>query len=134
MTPIKSSIVLQQLELHVQLGWLPAERLTLQLILVDIHIDFTKPPDACLTDDLQDTYCYHTLYNTLQENIAPKTYRLIEHLGYDIYHFVKSVMTDDSKVNICVTKNLKALNLSGAACFWYGDGGISAENKPKGPI
>lgn len=63
---ISSCLTLNGLELHIYLGWPTAERLQLQTVKVDITIQFTTPPSACTTDNLQDTFCYDALVTLLK--------------------------------------------------------------------
>jgi len=116
-----SRIVLHKLELNVHLGWPEAERSIKQAILVDIYLDFAQPPNACLSDDLIDTFSYETLCQVIEKQISAKHFRLIESLGHAMYHLVKSTVSDHLSVNICVTKKPPIINLTGGVSFWYGD-------------
>lgn len=121
MTTIKTSITLQRFELSIHLGWPDAERLTKQWVWLDIALFFPKPPDACLTDNLDDTFSYETLCHLIQEKISEKPYRLIEHLGFEIYTLVKKTLPKDLRIEICVTKKPPIQHLTGGVSFRYGD-------------
>jgi dihydroneopterin aldolase len=114
-------IVLHKLEFLVFLGWGAIERSQPQTISVDIHIHFAKPPAACLTDDLADTFCYDTLNKTLKNHLSAKEFRLLEHLAYEIYSCVKAFITPENKINLCVTKHPDVFFKSGGVSFWFGD-------------
>jgi len=118
---IFSTLLIKQLELSVNLGWRSAERRQEQPVLVDIHIEFPKPPSACESDNLDDTICYAKLVNELREKIIVKHYRLVEHLGLDIYQITKTHLPLLSKVIVHVTKYPKLDGLTGGVCFSYGD-------------
>jgi FolB domain-containing protein len=113
-------ITLQQLELTAFLGWPDAERAEAQPISIDIQIEFEKPPAACTTDQLQDTYCYATLVGAIREKVAAKKYRLLEHLGYEIYQTIKQSVTA-AKIGVHVTKQPPIPNLTGGVAFYFGD-------------
>ncbi len=116
-------LTLHQLELHLSLGWTEAERLQKQIILVDITIDFDEPPKACISDALEDTNCYDTLINKIVETITPKSFQLIEHLGYEIYQFIKNSFVQSVLITITVTKKpvLSTLTTLADVSFSYGD-------------
>jgi FolB domain-containing protein len=116
-----SRIVLHKLELLVFLGCGPAERKRQQSITVDIHITFKKPPAACKTDHLNDTFCYDTLQQTIKNHIAKKEFHLIEHVAHEIYVCVKQFLYFKNTTTICVTKYPDAFFKSGGVSFWYGD-------------
>jgi len=119
----RAQLNLDQLELNLALGWSEAERAQKQIILVDIMINFAEPPKACITDQLEDTYCYDTLIKQLVETIAPKSFKLIEHLAREIYLLIKKFFTQPVAINIAITKkpNLSTdVTLKGAS-FSYGD-------------
>src|SRR5260221_303793 len=103
MNAIQTSIVLHQLELSVHLGWPESERLQKQYVMIDIELYFAEPPKACVSDELEDTFDYETLSNALTENIPLREYRLLEHLGHDIYQFVKTLAPKNTTVKIGIT-------------------------------
>ena len=119
----RAQLNLDQLELNLSLGWSEAERGQKQIILLDIMINFAEPPKACITDQLEDTYCYDTLIKQLVETIAPKSFKLIEHLAYEIYVFIKKFFSQAVSVNIIVTKKpiLSTDVILKGARFSYGD-------------
>jgi FolB domain-containing protein len=118
---IKSSIVLHQLELYIHLGWPESERLQKQAVMVDIHIHFPEPPKACMTDELDERTNYDSLSKKIIEHTMPKSFRLIEHLGFEIYQITKTFVPEKTLINICVTKHPPILHLKGGVQFWYGD-------------
>lgn len=121
MTSIDTSIILHKLELSVHLGWPEAERLKKQFILIDIELLFSEPPKACLSDDLEDTFSYEILCILIEKQIGQRQFRLIEHLGYEIYQLVKNALPENILVTIRVTKQPPIVNLTGGVSFSYGD-------------
>lgn len=121
MNLIKSSIVLHQLELYIHLGWPESERLQKQAVMADIHIHFTEPPEACITDELDERTNYDALTKKIIENITPKSFRLIEHLGFELYQLAKAFLPENTLTTICITKFPSIVNLKGGVQFRYGD-------------
>lgn len=121
MNAIKSSIVLQQLELSLHLGWPESERLHKQKIMIDIHIHFIQPPSACITDELDEKINYEVLSKKITDTITPRTFRLIEHLGFELYQLIKTFLPENTLTAVCITKHPPILNLKGGVHFWYGD-------------
>lgn len=112
-------LLIKQLELMVNLGWTQSEQMTKQTVLVDLEIIFPHPPQACQTDNLNDTLCYHSLIEKLQENIPPKSYKLIEYLGASIYSTAKKYLPPATKLRITITKYPIIPGLRGGVSFSY---------------
>ena len=121
MNAIKSSIVLQQLELHLSLGWPDHERSQTQSVMLDIYMDFLEPSRACITDELDEKTNYDTLNQKIIENMANRSFRLIEHLGYELYQLIKTFLPENTLVTVCIIKKPPIANLKGSVQFWYGD-------------
>jgi len=119
---MKTTLVIQQLEIGVSLGWGDEECSQKQTVWVDLHIDFKEPPKATETDTLHDTYCYHTLSLQIVENISERPFRLIEHLSFEIYKIAKAFFGEESFVKIGVTKKPDISYPNQGITFWYGDG------------
>lgn len=117
---IESSITIQGFELQVHLGWPPSERLQQQVVVLDIYVQFLNPPPACSSDHLDDTYCYEKLTTLIVAQLAGKHFRLIEHLGQQIYQIIKGLLHDTS-VKIRLTKRTAIPHLTGGVSFQYGD-------------
>ncbi len=118
---IQSGISLQGLSLSVFLGWPKKERLHKQKIMLDIYITFKNPPLACVSDELEDTYCYDTLVKQIKKDILPKKFRLLEHLGHQIYQVVKSAISAEAKISVKVFKKPKIPSLKQGVSFYYSD-------------
>lgn len=121
MTSIKSRLLIQGLELHVHLGWPESERTEQQAVFIDLDISFPNPPKACVSDELDDSVCYSALVQLIQDKMAAKSFRLVEHLSYDIYCLVKSQLPDKSRALVRLTKYPDIEKLTGGVCFVYGD-------------
>lgn len=116
-----ANLTLRSLELHVNLGWHDKELLQKQVVLLDAAIWFAKPPQACFTDDLNDTICYATLTQHIHTALATQKFRLLERLGYEIYQIIKSHLTNAEKVNVRVTKYPDIEGLRNGVTFDYRD-------------
>lgn len=116
-------ITLNGLTLSVHLGWPHNERKKEQLIVLDVFIDFTKPPLGCVTDQLTDTYCYAALISAIEKEIKERDFRLIEHLGYEIHRIITDYLPSDCNVWINLTKKPAIGNLTGGVTFSYGYSG-----------
>lgn len=118
---MKSGLFLHDLIMEVSLGWPEEERQQKQLIRVDLKIQFNTPPKACQSDHLDDTTCYESLVNELKHHLENKSFRLLEHLGHEIYQLCKHSLATDSRIWIQVRKNPPIPNLMGGVSFCYGD-------------
>ncbi|EKD72379.1 MAG: dihydroneopterin aldolase [uncultured bacterium] len=114
-------ITLNGLELSVNLGWPQGERIKQQMITADVTLFFAAPPTACVTDQLADTYCYDKLVASIKTNLATRHFRLLEHLGHEIYQLIKQQITSDVRVQVHLTKKPAILHLTGGVTFCYGD-------------
>ncbi|MEO8401636.1 MAG: dihydroneopterin aldolase [Gammaproteobacteria bacterium] len=117
----KSIIRLNQLELSVNLGWPQGERIKPQIVTADVIIHFTKPPAACVSDQLTDTHCYDMLIKTIKTEIAARNFRLLEHLGFEIHRIAKQAISAETRIQISITKKPAILNLTGGVTFFYED-------------
>jgi 7,8-dihydroneopterin aldolase/epimerase/oxygenase len=116
-----SSLSLRGLELKVFLGWPAEERAQLQTVSVDIEIEFATALQACVSDNLDDTFCYNELIQTLEKKIAAREFHLLEHLAFELYQAVKQTIQLDAKVGIHVKKMPAIPQLTGGAIFYFGD-------------
>ncbi len=121
MKPVTTRLQIRQLDLQLNLGWRSKERAKEQGILLDIDLDFPCAPTACETDHLDNTVCYDQLIQTIRQQLGDKHYRLVEHLGRDIYMIVKSQLPANTSAAIHITKFPKIAGLTGGVCFTYGD-------------
>lgn len=121
MTKPASALLIDDLELHVHLGWPNDEREERQLVHVDIDIWFAEPPKACISDHLDDTLCYSTLIDTIREKITNQHFHLIEHLTCEIYNIIKPLVANNSRVKVSIKKHPKIEGLAGHVRFSYWD-------------
>src|SRR6185312_9982306 len=108
-----AQIKINGLELQVNLGWPSGERKKLQIVKLDVAIDFPTPPLGCVTDELTDTYCYDALITVIKTYVAEQHFRLLEHLGKEIHQVIKENLPANFRVHIQLTKKPAILNLTG---------------------
>lgn len=118
---IKSRLLIRGVELCVFLGWPEEERVEGQVVLLDMEIILPTPPSACLTDELQDTFCYADIIAALHEKLQRRVFKLIEHLCYEIYQLVKPSLPVEAKLSVQLTKHPKIQGLTGGVSFSYED-------------
>jgi dihydroneopterin aldolase len=121
LTNKKSSIHLRGVELHLNLGWTAEERAQKQTLLIDVLLQFPNPPKACLSDELEETYCYGTLINAMVSQTQSREFRLVEYLGAEIYQIIKTTYPTVTHAVVSVHKNLAVVNLPGTVEFQFGD-------------
>lgn len=118
---LNSHLHLRGLELCVFLGWPENERLEKQVVLLDIEIKLAEPPKACVTDHLDDTFCYAELIAEIQDKVRTPVFHLIEHLCHEIYQLIKPRLPRQAQLSVRVTKYPKIPGLTGGVIFSYGD-------------
>lgn len=80
-----ASLELTHYETQVHLGWTDEERAQTQKIALDITVHYSKLPQACISDKLDDTQCYAQLITWAEEICQSRPFKLIEHLAYDLH-------------------------------------------------
>lgn len=118
---INSRLLIRGVELCVFLGWPEEERIDEQVVLLDMEIQLATPPSACVTDELQDTFCYADIITEVHKQIGTRVFKLIEHLCYEIYQLVKPRLPADAKLSVHITKHPKIQGLTGGVRFSYED-------------
>jgi FolB domain-containing protein len=111
------SLTINQLELSVFLGWPQDERLQTQIVSVDIHLNLSEPPTACITDNLSDTFCYSWLTDQIKEAVSHKPFRLIEHLAHYIHQIASQRLQTASMISVVITKKPQIDGLQGGVSF-----------------
>ena len=116
-----SSITLEGLDLSLHLGWPTDERAEKQTVRLDVHLSFPEPPKGCITDHLDDAYCYDKIITQIRQAVLPRQFRLIEHLGHAIYEVIQQALPPEIKISLRVKKQTAIPDLKGGAMFYYGD-------------
>jgi len=75
-----TTLIIPTIILYPYLGVPEAERSCPQPVHVGISLEFLEELSGCHSDKIEETFCYHTLRDTLVDNLKLKQYSLIEHL------------------------------------------------------
>jgi FolB domain-containing protein len=75
-----TKLMIPLLVLHPYLGVPDAERSQPQPVHVGISLEFLEDLTGCYSDNIEDTFCYHSLRDTLVEKLRQHHFHLIEHL------------------------------------------------------
>jgi FolB domain-containing protein len=131
-TAASSSLTLNGLRLLVFIGVHPEEMQKKQEVSLNLRICFAEPPQACVTDQLDDTYCYDSIIAYLKEQLTPKKFRLVEYLAQESYQALKSYFpqTMRTAIGVQVTKMPAIAGLSAGVTFEYGDQSFSSLSAP----
>jgi dihydroneopterin aldolase len=93
-----------RLELEVRLGCEAEERAAPQKVELDATLRFATAPEACRTDRLEDTICYADLAAVARERASAREYRLVEHLGQEIYTAFRDRIPEATQLQLVVRK------------------------------
>ncbi|MED7788549.1 dihydroneopterin aldolase [Francisella sp. 19X1-34] len=86
---MQQSLFLNELEIYVNLGCSDEERAYKQMIKLDIELEFNENYSASDTDNLEETICYYTLRNNIQNFCNDISCNLIEYLAKQIFIFIQ---------------------------------------------
>lgn len=110
-----SIMKINEYELFIYCGVNENERKSKQRILLSVEIYFPNFPKASITDNINDTICYHNLCNKL-EGFNGKTFKTIEALTYKIFAFLRDIY-EPHHLRLQVDKFPNIKNLKGSASF-----------------
>ncbi|WP_150467377.1 dihydroneopterin aldolase [Francisella sp. SYW-9] len=106
---MQQSLFLNGLEVYVNLGCSDEERAHKQMIKLDIELEFDQNYSASDTDNLEETICYYTLRNNIQNFCDDISCNLIEYLAKQIFLFIQKNYTN---VKLRYLKLIKAPPMS----------------------
>lgn len=104
MKNFQSKIKLNQIKLDVNLGVTEEERKVKQTIIIDIIFYFDSMPNACLTDNIDETICYFTVFSLIEKYLENKEFKLIEFLCYEIHKLVIDNFVMAKYLKVAITK------------------------------
>lgn len=117
-----SSLTLHGLRLKVRLGCESEERAIPQYVQFDVRVRFKTLPSGCLSDSLDQTICYAQLTNQIRKISEKQEFRLIEHLGWQIFASLKEILPANTPLWIRTLKEKPPIeDLQGGASFTLGD-------------
>lgn len=117
----KSQLRIVNFKLPVYLGVGEVERQFLQILEIDITMDFHVPPKGGETDLLENTVCYDELLQELNIQFKNKMFHLIETVATQIYSLVKTRVNAQDRVNVIIKKRPSLVGVSGYLEYGYGD-------------
>lgn len=100
----RTTLRIHRLELDVRLGCGADERAVPQKVELEATLRFAATPRACRTDELADTVCYAELAEIARERANAREYRLVEHLGHELYAAFRDRLPDDTRLELVVRK------------------------------
>jgi len=101
--------------LSVLLGATREEISQPQTVWLELTLVFPELPYACESDGLSDTVNYAELWRYLQDTASAKSFQLLEHLGYELYHKLKSLLADQTRLVLKVIKTPPAACIDSAS-------------------
>lgn len=116
---------INRLALAVKLGWEESERKKAQTVFLDMLIQFPTLPLAAIDDDLQNTICYQKLITELREHLQNMSFRLLEHLTYEVYQYIKKMLAPTINFQITMTKYPAIEGLTEGVSFTLGQENLS---------
>ena len=108
----KSALILEDLKLKLNLGVTKLERRKKQTVLLQIKIDYPKPPLACKTGKISDTICYDGLIKKIQSFCKNKEFFLIEELGMQLLLVIKKIVPKSCEINLRIAKQRPLIELA----------------------
>lgn len=75
------------------IGWTDAEMALPQTLRLDLRVNFSAKPQACLSEKLSDTFDYEPLVNSIRNIGREKSFRLLEEAS----EFFNSVIAAEVK-------------------------------------
>ncbi len=112
---------INRIRLSVRLGCEKQERATPQSVEVGVKLYYTALTSASLKDK-GDFACYDKISRLIQELCEKDEFRLIEHLGYEIYRKIRGSLAQEIRIWVKVTKcGLPVGFVLGGASFSYTD-------------
>ncbi|MDM8335804.1 dihydroneopterin aldolase [Wolbachia pipientis] len=117
-------LLIRDLRLWVHLGYSAEEKFHPQLMSINVDFTFKSPPLGLTTDRLEDTICYLEVVQNIQSLVQSKQFNLIEHLTYDIYTTVDSLLRQKkhiiSSIRVTTHKVAPSIpNVYGGVFFTY---------------
>jgi 7,8-dihydroneopterin aldolase/epimerase/oxygenase len=108
---ITSKMHIPTMELHPHLGLGEEERSVRQKVSLSFLFEFTRLPNACHTDEISETLCYHTLWSRFNEVIEAQEFRLIEHLAKTLLDITEQSINEMGLGTTKVSLDLHKVNV-----------------------
>ncbi len=112
----KSILEINNLVLTLKIGLTEQERSYSQEINFKIKITFNSPPQACYSDNIDDTICYERLVNLIKEFCKKNQFKLIESLAFKLHHYIQELVLHNP-VELTVSKKPPIDSIKGHCSF-----------------
>ena len=86
------------------LGLYEHEQASKREIIINIIITFNEPPKACFSDDIEDTVCYDSIINIIDEILSSNRFKLVEHITHCIYNKLSIYLKNYANLSVEVVK------------------------------
>lgn len=102
------------MKLKVYLGVHDFERSCTQSVKLNLTFKFLSMPKGCVSDSINDVMCYDKIARSVYNFTMNKSYRLIEHLAFELLNYLKSLLNIPVDISLNVIKciNSKYINLA----------------------
>ncbi len=117
----KSELRIVDFKLPVYLGVGEVERQFLQMLEIDMTMDFQLPPKGGENDLITDTVCYDELLQEINAAFKNQAFHLIESVATQIYTLIKTRVAHHDRVTVVVKKKPSLVGLSGHLEYHFGD-------------
>lgn len=125
---ITTELRINDAEFEVTLGFFPEEREQKQTVKVDVLVQFSNLPKACVTDQLDDACCYADLVENIQKVCDACSYELIESLSYRIFQQLRSGIGSQDQIAVRVKKlKIPLKQIKNSASFCCQDQGMQVQ-------
>lgn len=101
---LSAELQINELCYFVSLGCSDAEKSILQEVLISVSVVFANPPQACESDDLQNTICYAQIADCLFVSFENQKFNTIEKLAMHSWQVVKKLCTEKTQISIKINK------------------------------
>jgi dihydroneopterin aldolase len=99
-----SSLFVNDFTFLCLLGCYPEEQTQKQEVSVSLKMEFSEIPQACMTDNLEDTLCYENICNEIKAVGDKKLYKTVEHLSFEIFLTLKKIIPNEYRWSIKLRK------------------------------
>ena len=86
------------------LGLYEYEQRSKREIIINIIITFDTLPTACISDNIEDTICYDSIINIIDEILSSMHFKLIEHITHYIYNKLSIYLKNYANLSVEVIK------------------------------
>jgi dihydroneopterin aldolase len=101
---IKSRLSIESLSVYCFLGCFEEEHRARQEVRVSLTVEFEQLPKACSSDRLEDTICYGTVCEKIQQIAKSQKFYTVEYLGNALFQNLEESFFKGNKWKLKVQK------------------------------